>query len=311
MVDNPRLPEGVYQVQVAKAGHFTMRATLGPPIAVPANDTCAAPAELSLSGNAFGPISGDTRGATSDMDYACGYGTQYDRPGRDVVYHLAVPGRGRLTTTLTPLDSSFDPTLQLGSTCTGYDVGCGKTAVAGAAETASGRVSTDAYLWVDSENQTEGPFELSGSFTPAPANDLCANATPIANGASVTGTISTAFFDSTACSSTSSNVNLFYTYTAPSNGTVTVTLTPSGFDGQLVRLVGGCGATSCAADERQRPAAVDAVETMTFTAARNTVYVIRGRGPNRARPGSGGDLHADADRALSGPGWASRFDSGC
>jgi hypothetical protein len=295
-VDNPQLPEGNYQVQVAEAGAFTLRATLGPPLAAPANDLCANAQDMALVGGAFGPVAGDTRGAGSELTYSCGYGHQLDQPGRDVVFRLPVPGRGRVQATLTPLAATFNPFLQLSTSCDTYAyVNCGESQDAGVAEVVSGRASSEAYFWIDAEDGTEGPFELSGSFTPAPAHDLCASALPIAFGETLSGSISEAFPDTNACeASTSPEANLFYTFTAPSNGQATVTLVPSGFDGEVGILVGGCGAASCSG---VNSGTIGVTETYTFAVSRNGVYVIVVQG----RPGLQPDPAGTFTLSLAGP----------
>lgn len=269
-VDAPRLPEGHYFVQVAGDGAFTLRGTLGAPIAAPSNDDCSMALPVVSSTSSWGPVSGDTRGARGETVAICAP-LPRDLP-RDVFYRVTVPGPGRLSATVTPSTAEFDPILTLAASCTRDDV-CVSDQPAGLGEVASTRVTSEAIVGVGgSTTSTEGPFSLSGTFQPAPAHDLCAGALPLTFGGSVSGSINAAFGDPNACTPTLPWMNLYYSFTAPSNGQGTVTLQPSGFDGAM-HLLAGCGATTCSGFSPET-GGIGVTESMTFPVARNLTYIV-------------------------------------
>ncbi len=277
----PFLPEGDYSLQLAgssNSGPFSLRAVLGPAHPLPANDTCAGAAVVPLTGGTF-LVSGDTRGARHQQSARCN-GEYSSLQGRDVVYRVPISGKGRLEATLKPTTPDYDATLHMDLGCNVSSFTCADAQGPGGEERMVNRLNdaydTDAFLWVDGQDGTEGAFTLSGRWVPAPAHDTCAGAQVLTVGTAVSGTLEAAFADSGAgpCSLPFAP-DLFYTFTAPSNGTATVTLTPSGFDGVL------SAQTPCATASWEdvchgtvNAGGVGAAETATFSVQRNTQYVV-------------------------------------
>ncbi len=281
----PFLPEGDYSLQVIGTGYlstatgpFNLRAVLGPAYPLPANDTCSGATVVSPVSGTF-QVNGDTRGATHHQSARCN-GTYSPLMGRDVVYRIPISGRGRLEATVKPTTPGYDATLNMDLGCNLSSSYCSDAQGVGGEERMARRLNDaydeDVFLWVDGQGGTEGAFTLSGRWVPAPAHDTCAGAQVLTVGTAVSGTLEAAFVDSGAgpCSLPFAP-DLFYTFTAPSNGTATVTLRPSGFDGVL------SAQTPCSTPVWQdvchgtvNAGGVDAVETVSFPVQRNTPYVV-------------------------------------
>lgn len=272
-LDVPSLPEGDYFVEVGSASSaFLLEASLGPAFPLPANDDCTSPQVLDLVAGTMA-LSGDTRGATPDTPPSC----PGDGPvGRDVVYRVQAAQRGRATFTVTPGLASFDPVLYVHDDCSGGSArACANDAGVGGVETLGFDLNgtSPRFLWLKGAADTAGPFQLASSFTPAPANDTCAGATALTLPQTVSGNLSGAFNDFTSCDAAASGPDVFYrfTYTGSNNGTVNVTLTPSGFDGRLHVLTTSCGA-SCT--RFVNDAGVGLPETLALPVTRNGVYFL-------------------------------------
>ena len=145
---------------------FTLDVLLSAPLPVPANDTCASPAVLTVGGPG---VTGDTRAATDDyargpmLPMVC---SSYRFDGNDLVYQFTAATTGTVRVTVTP-SSTFDPALMV------FTGTCGAAACTAALDSnASGRpetltVSTVAgtmyYVVVD--NWDRAFSSSSGTFT--------------------------------------------------------------------------------------------------------------------------------------------------
>ena len=272
--DVPRLPEGEYFLHVADgSGPFHMEVELSAPFSVPANDTCAAPAPLAVPGTGqSASVNGELRGATDTLS-GCS-----PSDGQDVVYALTLPSRGTVHVEARPLAPDLDVSVGLtDARCTPpYWDSCGSAAGPGLVETTSLKVNgTLAHAWVDGDQRTAGPFTLSARWVAPPSNDVCASAAELltATPPAALRDNRLAFKDTTgSCDESGSAPNLYYRFTAPRNGTATVTVTPeAGFDPDVVAM-GACGASTCLATGRRLGNGV--VETLSFAVRQGSTYYV-------------------------------------
>ncbi len=210
-----------------------------------------------------------------------------------------------------PTITSFTPTSgPVGTTVTitGTNLG-GVTGVSfnGTAAVTFAGVSATSATAVVPTGATTGPISLttpngtatsSTNFTVTvpPANDLCANAIPVACGASVTGTTvnSTSTGDPTAtCGGESISAaagGVFYTFTG-TGGSVTVSTCNVGttYDTKLFVFSGGCGVYTCVGGNDDVTCATSSpanqASTVTFASALGTAYLIYVSGFNAAARG--------------------------
>ncbi|MFT3711807.1 MAG: hypothetical protein QM817_29565 [Archangium sp.] len=127
------------------------------------NDTCA----TAIDATALGTFTGTTAApATDDYGPSLGMGCAAGgaASGRDVVYSLSPVLTTNYTVTVTPMNSSYDPMLYAQATC-GSDMCLGATIFNGPGqpETITFGVpgGTTAYIIVDGENASTGPFTLT------------------------------------------------------------------------------------------------------------------------------------------------------
>ena len=284
MRDFPLLEEAEYGLQLLEiglGGPFTMEVALGPPFLPPSNDSCTTGAQvLSLVDNGFS-VSGDTRGADDTIQDYCNGSYQ---PGgsitRDVVYRVPAT-RGLLSVTLQPTMATFNPTLHY---TTGFATVCESEpaftdcvdgVAAGQAESFQLVLQREISIWVDGAAGSYGTFTLSGTLTPPPPEDTCAGAAALPSGGTpVNGSLAIAGddpFTEAGCSSWP-GPDVFYTFTAAANGTETITLSPSGFDG-ILTVLSSCGSGAACLGSADTPG-IGAQETLTFSASRNVTYVV-------------------------------------
>jgi hypothetical protein len=284
MRDFPLLEEAEYGLQLLEiglGGPFMMEVALGPPFLPPSNDSCTTGAQvLSLVDNGFS-VSGDTRGADDTIQDYCNGSYQ---PGgsitRDVVYRVPAT-RGLLSVTLQPTMATFNPTLHY---TTGFATVCESEpaftdcvdgVAAGQAESFQLVLQREISIWVDGAAGSYGTFTLSGTLTPPPPEDTCAGAAALPSGGTpVNGSLAIAGddpFTEAGCSSWP-GPDVFYTFTAAANGTETITLSPSGFDG-ILTVLSSCGSGAACLGSADTPG-IGAQETLTFSASRNVTYVV-------------------------------------
>jgi hypothetical protein len=238
----------------------------------PANDDCL-DATAVTDGVYFGTLSG----ATNDGSATCGFSST----SPDVWYSYQAPCDGTLTVSTCGThdgpgqDQGVDTVLALYSSCGGSELVCDDDDNPQIACT-----GLDAGLLRDSavqipvftgqtvrirvanfNNGATGPFTLRVDCLPdPPANDDCANATVIGNGA-FGGTLVGATNDGTAsCGQSSSSPDVWYRYTASCTGTMTAsTCGTHDAPGQdqgvdtVLSLFDGCGGTELGCDDDDNP----------------------------------------------------------
>lgn len=277
--DLANLPEGEYVLSVTEySGYFRLAMALGPPYPSSANETCSTAQTVTLNGGAFS-FSGDTRGAASDGEPQCD--PRIDG-GRDLFYTLPLTGKGRLTATLTPTSPNYDPVLMVASdTCTfAFNDACSNAPGAGATESVNLPVEpwgggSEVNFWIDGDGASSGSFEVTGTFTPAPADDVCASPTPLPLGSTVTGDLSNYFKEtgSRPCS-LGGGGDRWYRFNPGNLGSVTLQLTANGFDGgvAVMRACDYSWGAVCDANAYSAPA--DAEDSVTFSVSKNTDYLV-------------------------------------
>jgi hypothetical protein len=267
------LAAGTYFVFVDSAGGtsgaFSLTTTLAPPTPAPANDTCAAPQALTFVGGTA-TASGTTVGATnsntpSDNSPACGTGFLPRRYGRDLVYTFTLTAPQDVDVRVTPTaGSAFVPAVyaRTPNACTsfsaGTELGCVASTSPVEAELYLPNLPAGTYpLFVDSNSYDTGGFTLTVKQLPPtlpPSNDTCAAPTALTAGVAVTGSTIGAK-DDFSLGGYPASCGLFlntgrdvtYSFTAPTTGTVTATITPAGlYDPSLLLLAPSCGAAACA-----------------------------------------------------------------
>ncbi|MBL8937489.1 MAG: hypothetical protein JNM69_23205, partial [Archangium sp.] len=120
-------------------------------------------------------LRGSTAKSTNDAQLGCAV---VGSSGPDVLFGLRLAERRRLTATVRPIDpaSGFQPVIGLRSDCAvaRSEIGCGFTMPGGDRATLVTEVGQGTFfLWVDSETEIGGDFELELSFDDAPRVDSC------------------------------------------------------------------------------------------------------------------------------------------
>jgi hypothetical protein len=295
----PYLPEGDYFLQVyafySDTRLFQLRAALGPAWPPPANDTCAGAVMLTPDASGHFSATGDTRGANANHSDYCSGQADEPRPGRDVVFQVPGPARGRLEVTVRPTSAGYDPVLFVdrSSSCSTTSSGeCANAAGVGGEEHYGQKIEQTGFshpftLWVDGRGGTEGTFSLSGRLILPPANDVCAQAQTLTpGGAAVQGSLEAVYSDGQLGCGIPYGPDLFYAFTAPSNGTAVVTLQPTGFDGVLAAgsLCDSSSFQNCVGSVNA--AGNGGQETLSFAVTRNTRYLVRVGGSNLESDGT-------------------------
>ena len=187
-------------------------------------------------------------------------------------------GNNQATTISSTAAAGFDHEIAVlsGSACSGFSLLASRDlGAAGGTESVSIPTTngTTYYVWVAHWSSTgtstdAGTFTISRSCVNAPANNLCTNATSLTVGAAaVAGTLTNATFETPI---TTYN-DVWYSFTAPCNGTYTVNLTGLSSDEEL-GIYGSCGTASSIA---LGTTSSTTSETVNFTATGSTVYYIR------------------------------------
>lgn len=146
---------------------------------------------------------------------------------------------------------------------------------------ASANVTYYIYLTGYDNTNDFGDFTLNISEFDPPANDLCANATPVTLGSPVNGV--TTFGSNTGAPETNCNgVNLrvgpgvWHTYTnsTGSNKLIRANTVGSNFNTRLGVFSGTCGALSCVTANNNGPTEVAPQSQLSFTAAPGMTYYL-------------------------------------
>lgn len=120
-------------------------------------------------------LRGSTAKSANDAQVGCAV---VGSSGPDVLFGLRLAERRRLTATVRPIDpaSGFQPVISLRTDCAAArsEIGCGFTMPGGDRATLVTEVGQGTFfLWVDSETEIGGDFELELSFDEAPRVDSC------------------------------------------------------------------------------------------------------------------------------------------
>lgn len=153
-------------------GSCDMRA--GQCVAAAAESCGALSSFIDVGGGAL-RLRGSTDKASNDAQLGCAIPGS---TGPDVVFGLRLAARRRLTATVRPLDSmsGFQPVLSVRGTCASQaaEIACGFTMPGADRATLVTELNAGSFfVWVDSETDTGGEFELELSFDDAPDIDSC------------------------------------------------------------------------------------------------------------------------------------------
>jgi hypothetical protein len=244
----------------------------------PANDNCANAIAVGV-----GATNGTNASATTDGSASCITGT-----ASDVWYTFTAPAAGDYQ-----IDTcnavGFDTVLALFDACGGTQLACNDDSTC----SASGLRSTVQKTFAAGETVTirvaaysssvsTGPFVLNVTAItpppPPPANDDCANAIAISDGADQP-------FDTTSATNSgiavancglpvTINNDIFYTYTASCTGEVTIDTCGTGFD-TVIAVFDACGGTQIACnDDNDACGEFSLQSSLTFPATSGTTYVV-------------------------------------
>ncbi len=142
-----------------------------------ASDTCAGLSKVVEIAQGTLTLRGSTANAANDVSLSCAIAGS---SGPDAVFGLKVGARKRLTAVVKPVDSTsgFAPVVGVRTLCgeVSAEVACGFVSRGGtsARAVAEGLAPGDAFVWVDSESEVGGEFELELTFDDAPEIDSCA-----------------------------------------------------------------------------------------------------------------------------------------
>jgi len=237
-------PAGTYYLWVdgnstiTPVGTFSGTVALSPPTLTPANDTCSAPATITITGTT-GTFSGNTLAATNNnlsADATPSCSTTMRSAGKDLVYQYTLAQAQDVTIGVTP-GVGLNPGVYVRSTCASTTLaderGCAAVFSNSPVNlTLLNQQAGTYFLWVDATSTTSNSGTFTGTLTlapptPPPANSTCATAQTIAtfpaviNGSTRNGTDD---YDNT-CGSTTGN-DVVYTFTTTTAGQLTARVTP-------------------------------------------------------------------------------------
>ncbi|WP_426429819.1 T9SS type A sorting domain-containing protein [Winogradskyella sp. HB-48] len=229
------------------------------PLETPDNDDCAN-AEPIACGDM---VTGSTANATDSGN----------NPSPDVFYVLSGTAAGdEITASL--CGSSFDTYIRIFDACDGTQIAFNDDNFS-ACSSSSSQVTftsdgaTDYYIMVEGYSSNSGDYTLSVTCEtpePAPDNDLCENATPIACGDTVMGSTENA-----TNSGGNSGPDVFYSLSGTSNGEeVTLSLCGSSFD-TILTVFDACDGSVVATNDDS----CGLQSELTFTSDGTTTYIIR------------------------------------
>lgn len=232
----------------AASGNFGLRITCAPTTA--ANDSCLNAIPITCTS---GTISGSTANATGNGDPTA---TCTTAPGNYGVWYSFVGTGDGITLSTCAVGTNFDTKLNVYSgtcaslTCViGNDNATNCTANASASTVSFNSVlGTQYYILVSGNSGANGNFNLNITCTAPPANDLCANATPITCGTTISGTNVGATGTgepTTSCTTTPGSFGVWYSYVGTGEFVVLSTCNAASFDTKLNVYTGSCGTFTC------------------------------------------------------------------
>lgn len=240
-------------------------------------ENCTAPYPISGEGTWTGFT---TCGLVNDYAETClGY---YDG-GEDMIFEWTVTTPGVYIVTLDPLGTTWtgvgvSDVCPPGATCLAYHGQSGGTAHSTPSYTyAAGTY----YIMVDTWPTPDciPSFNLTiAAAPPPPANDECVNAIQVFNNVPVAGnnTLATTSTQAAPTCQTNFSHDVWYTYTATADGTVTVSTcnANTNFD-TVVAIYDACGGTQVGCDDDACVAYWSTASIATFTATNGQTYYIR------------------------------------
>lgn len=241
IVQRNNLAAGTYffGVETFTPGLIDVTIDTGPATVPPANDTCAQPQALTFAGN-VATASGNTTAATNDnlaADPNPTCSSTAKATGRDLVYSYTLASAQDVVINVTGT-AGFQPAAYVRTTCAGTattdQLACTGNSTSTPANIAIVNQPAGTYfVWVDSMNDSVGPFTLTVTTTnpnPVPLNDLCSAPAPLfpdgGTAGFVTGTLIGSTHQYTAtCSPTStpSGPDVVYAFSTATTQKLTVT----------------------------------------------------------------------------------------
>jgi len=233
----------------------------------PAGDICSAPLPLTDSGNGDFTATGDNTSYANDFSATCG------GSGNDIFYALHLDADASVVATVTPnaSGSTFEPVVSVLEVCSATNsLKCNDSGSGGAAASVTMRSLAgpgDYVIAVDGYASTHGGFDLTvhvDAPLAAPAGDQCASpialsATPLAVGADVTVTGSTADtandLDDTSCYDTTGG-DVFYQLDLAAESKVAITASTSSSVYMNATLLSACGTAGLACKDGYKTATV-------------------------------------------------------
>ncbi|HET9185344.1 MAG TPA: hypothetical protein VFN82_04300, partial [Solirubrobacterales bacterium] len=245
------------------------------------NNACASATFLPIGGSVTGTT---TILTTTDGSSTCG-------GSRDVWHFVNVECAGSLTVYTCP--ASFDTVVSLYDACGGTELGCNDdSGYCGTAYPLASAVTLQVapgtyYIRVAGFGGAVGDYTLNAVLEPsAPANDACANAFPITDGAFLGCTAGATTDGAAACGSSNGSPDVWYRYFALCDGTLDVFTCPAGFD-TVISVHADCPGTvgnqiACNDDSGYCGAAYPLASHVSVPVAAATGYLIRVSGFNGA-----------------------------
>jgi hypothetical protein len=193
----------------------------------PSNDTCDDAIILPGTGTYTGT---NVNSSTDGGLIGCGTLTGNQGGGRfDVFWRITAIANG--TVSVDTCGSDFDTMLSIHTGCPATLVNdvvcnddCGGACGLDSCVTFAGTSGTTYWIRVSGYGGATGSITLNVSGPFAPGNNSCANAVPVADGTATNGSVALGSNDGSAsCGSSSTNPDVWYTFTAgPCGGTLTV-----------------------------------------------------------------------------------------
>lgn len=252
----------------------TTLVALSPLAAQPLNDLCSGAVPISCGGS----YAGTTVEATEDAAPICV--TAVTAAG---VWYVLEGASGQITLSVC---SQFDYDTKLNVytggcealTCVaGNDDACGlgSTVVFAATAGTSYRVLVQGY------NGLTGTFTLGVSCAPL-TNDVCAGATPIACGDTLSGSTATAAADAAPdCGTSVSAPGVWYSFIGDGDQTILSTCSNVSYDSKINVYSGSCDALTCVAGNDDTPGA-GTCSTVSFDTEAGVLYHVLVQGYNGA-----------------------------
>ncbi len=257
------LDAGTYDVIITSAcGSVTTEPRVVTALAPETNDTCATAAEA----NGTGTMTFTMCGAYQNESPATCATTQ--RADVWIRYTALNAGDYRITN----CSQSFDTILSVYDSCGGAETACNNTFCSSAAsiERITLAEGQAIYIRLGAGSAVPGaPVVLSfEALPPPPANDLCQNAEVIAAPGAVIWDNTYALTDGAASCNANSGKDVWYAYTAPAPGTITVDTCTSLLN-TVLSAYDSCGGTQLACNDNAN------VTGCTFQSAINNLAVAR------------------------------------